>query len=517
MLARRLTLTALAVTALIACSSGPSTSLSGSSNGSASGGAGGAGGVGGAAGGGLTHDAGMDADKPPTEAGPVDGGDMDAEASAPPVVSVPAIACADTIADVYVTPAGLPPMTLTTRGDIVRCAVDTVLPLATVASEVLAKGINTTMLTGVNLFRVAFRTERGDGSPGVSTARVYLPATPAALPLPVLTIGHPTDGLAASCTPSEDPTSNQDLALPWAGLGYAVIVPDYSGLGNGGVQSYLDNHDQAYSVLDGARALRKLLPAAAFSAQVLAVGYSQGGGAVLSAQALAPTYGADGTLAGVIVFAPEWPTRLNSFGYVDELNNPTELTIETGISENVVTVMRTYAYFYNNVGPTDADDGFPAANRAGIDNAVQTLCQTPLGGYLQAAEPHVGDIFDPTLSSTLLACINGDGPDAGCVDPGLSFYTFLNDNFVTNDPDGPPVLYVQGLADYIMPPASEAACNIDKLIMDGVFPQVCVDPDAQHQTVVGRNMDFALQWAQALLAADELPTCSSTGMPACTP
>jgi len=171
------------------------------------------------------------------------------------------------------------------------------------------------------------------------------------------------------------------------------------------------------------------------------------------------------------------------------------------------------------VGPTHADDGFPAANQAGIDGAVKSLCQTPLGGYLQAAEPHVGDIFDPTLRATLLACIGGAdaGVDAGCTDPGLSLYDFFNQNFVTADPKGPPILYVQGLADIIMPPASEAACNIAKLQQDGVTPQVCVDPDAQHTTVVGRNMDFAIPWALALLGGQPLPTCSGAGMPACTP
>ncbi len=379
------------------------------------------------------------------------------------------------------------------------------------------------MQTGVNLFRIAYRTNRGNGSAGISSARVYLPVTAAPGPLPVIVVGHPTDGIAASCTPSQDPTSNEDLALPWAGLGYAVIVPDYAGLGTPGVQGYLDNHDQAYSLLDGARALRKLLPAGALSQQVLAVGWSQGGGAVLSAQALAPTYGADGTLAAVVVFAPEWPSRLNSFGFVDELNaSPTTLTITTGISEDVVAVMMMYAYFANYVGMSDAGEGFPAANQAGMDNAVNTLCQTPLGAYLQANEYLVHDIFDPTFQATTLACINGGAGDggagAGCVDPGLSFYNFLTGNILTADPSGPPLLFVQGLEDVIMPPASEAACNIEKLIADGVTPQVCVDPQALHTNVVARNMDFAIPWALAALGGKPLPTtCSSAGMPACTP
>ena len=68
-----------------------------------------------------------------------------------------------------------------------------------------------------------------------------------------------------------------------------------------------------------------------------------------------------------------------------------------------------------------------------------------------------------------------------------------------------------------MPPASEAACNLEKLAADGVTPQVCTDSAASHTDVVGRNMAFAIQWAQALLSDNPLPTCSSAGMPACTP
>jgi hypothetical protein len=93
----------------------------------------------------------------------------------------------------------------------------------------------------------------------------------------------------------------------------------------------------------------------------------------------------------------------------------------------------------------------------------------------------------------------------------------LQSNILTSDKDGAPVLYVQGLADIIMPPASEAACNIQKMEADGLTPQVCTDSAAQHQTVVQRNIMFALQWGQALLAGTSLPTCSAAGMPTCTP
>ena len=451
------------------------------------------------------------------DAGPLDAGLEDAGVDAgPPVVSAPTVTCVDSLSDVYITPT-LAAMTDANRGDVVRCAFDAALSQSDVASNVASDGLTTAMTSGTNRYRIAFRTWRGNGSEGVSTAVVYLPTSPISLPLPVITIGHPTEGLADSTAPSLDASSNDEIALPFAGAGYAVIVPDYAGLGNEGVQSYLDNHDQGHAILDAARALRKLLPAGAFSQKVLALGFSQGGGSVLSAQALASSYGADGTLVGVVAFAPEWPSRMNSFGYVDMLEHPNELTIETGISDNVVEVMRTYAYFYNYVGATHADDGFPAASRAGIDQAVNNLDEVALGGYLQGTAMRVGDTIDPSLQSSLLACIQQGASSSGCVEPGASYFSFLQNNILTADAQGAPVLMVQGLADYVMPAASEAACNIQKLEADGVTPQVCVDALAQHQTVVSRNADFAIQWSQAILAGTQLPSCSGSGMPACTP
>jgi hypothetical protein len=448
---------------------------------------------------------------------------LDAADGASPRADIPGIPCTDSISDVYVTPPSLPPMTAALRGDVVRCAADVTYAVADVESQISAKGIQTRAKSGVSFYRIAFRTMRGTGAAGISTARVYLPATPLPLPLPVIAVGHPTDGLASSCAPSKDLTSNEDLALPWAGAGYAVIVPDYAGFGNDdAIQGYVDNHDTAYSVLDSARALRKFLAAGVFGQSVLLSGWSQGGGGVLSAQALVNSYGCDGTLAGVIVFAAEWQTRMNSFGYVDMLNNPSELTIQAGISNPVVAVLRQYAYDSLYLGPAHATDSFPAANQSGIGGAITSLCGTPLGGYLQASDLHISDFIDDTFRTTLLACINAGDAGAGdsgsgCVDPGRSYYAFLQQNILTANPAGPPMLYVQGLADYIMPAASEAACNIAKLQADGVAPQVCVDAPAQHTDVVGRNQDFAMKWGEAVLQGTALPACSSAGMPACTP
>jgi dienelactone hydrolase len=435
----------------------------------------------------------------------------------PPRADVPAVACTDAVDDVYTTPLSLPPFTPSVLGDVVRCAHDTDLALSDVQTELTGASIATPATTGVTIYRIAYRTTRGGGFEGSSSARVYLPKVARSLPLPVIVVAHPTVGLASSCAPSKDPTSMQDLALPWAALGYAVIAPDYAGLGNDdGVQGYVDNHDTAFSTLDGARALTKLLSPGALSSTMLAVGYSQGGGAVLSSQALAKTYASEFDLKGVIAFAPEWPTRPNSFGYIDMMSNPNELMIQNGISNPVVAAMRQFAYFSSYVGNADAADAVPSTARSAFSSEILSLCQTPFGGYVQGAFVHVGDMFDPAFRTALLACNSGD--TANCVDPAKTYYAFMQQNVLTSDKTGAPVLFVQGLADIIMPAASEAACNVQKMIADGLTPQVCVDTAGQHTTIVPRNMDYALTWGEAILSGSALPACPAAGsLPTCTP
>jgi hypothetical protein len=136
-----------------------------------------------------------------------------------------------------------------------------------------------------------------------------------------------------------------------------------------------------------------------------------------------------------------------------------------------------------------------------------------LGGYIQGNALHLGDLIDDSLRTGLLSCIDGNG----CSGVAKEYYDDLNNNFVTADKNGAPILFIQGLADQIMVPNQEAACNLDKLAKDGVTPQVCADFIATHTTVVGRNQDFALNWGRAVLSGGARPTCSSLGMPPCSP
>jgi len=467
----------------------------------------------------VGEDAGDDA--APADAAPAPeaaADDAGADAALPPQpADVPAGPCADAPDDVYVEPSGLPPFTPDRRGDVVRCArlADGDYSADDGEAVINGKGIWITVTSGTHAYRIAYRTQRSDGTAAISSARVYLPETQRSLPLPIILIAHPTVGLADACAPSRDETWIQDLALPWALVGYAVIIPDFAGLGGAGVQGYLDNRDTAYSLLDGARALRKLLKPGALDARVVVAGHSQGGGVALSAQALARDYGLDGELRGVIAYAPEWPIRLDSFGYLDILGDPTALTISTWISKSVVMVLRQYAWFANAYGPGHEADAFRADLRAGLTAAVESQCETLLGGWVQANQPYLGDLIDEPLRVALLACVAGD--DAGCTEPARSYYEFLLQNVLTPDPGGAPVLLLQGLMDSVMPPAEEAACVADRLTAAGVTPLVCTDPVGLHTTIVASKTELALDWAAAVLAGTTPPGCpDDLDLPDCT-
>ena len=411
--------------------------------------------------------------------------------------------------DIYAMPATLP----ADRGAIVACALGDVLDQATTQAEMDATGAEGVVAqTGARIVKLAYRTVRSDGTPAVSTATVYLPLVPRALPAPIVLIGRPTSGIADDCAPSKKPRPERNLALPFAARGFVTITPDLAGLGNAGTHAYLDNHEAAAQLFDGARALRRLVPGDVVGDAVAAVGYSQGGGGVLSAQALEHATTGSRTLKAIAAIAPQWPISTRSFGYEDVLRNPDRFTGLAGLAPPTVTVLRHYGFFANKLGAAQAGDGFPAAERESITSSVESLCTIPLGGALGANQPRLRDLVDETLRTEVIACIDGT---PGCAGHGATFHAWLTSDFVTADPAGAPVLIVQGQLDQVMPAAGEAACVADKLRADGVQPAICSDSAATHDSVLERRIEDVVAWIEAAVTGAPLPSCASQTLPAC--
>lgn len=158
--------------------------------------------------------------------------------------------------------------------------------------------------------RILYSSTDGRFGRGVVEASglLYLPkGTPPEGGWPLLVWGHGTFGIADVCAPSwKKPTPRDGTYVDaWLRQGYAVVAPDYQGLGTPGVHPYLQRKPEGYSVLDAARAAIAAYPAQVANRVILA-GQSQGAGAVLNATAVANEYAPDVRLLGTIATALVW-------------------------------------------------------------------------------------------------------------------------------------------------------------------------------------------------------------------
>ena len=432
------------------------------------------------------------------------GDDDDTE---PPPVEL-TIPCLDSIDDVYVTPEGLPPWDETVLGDVVRCAPEEVLSVAEVHDQLMEEDIDDVVpFSGAAVYRIAYRTTRWEGEEGIGSARIYLPDTQAlAGTLPLVIVGHGTIGLADHCAPSLYPTISREMILPLVGSGFAVVAPDYAGLGTDGIQGYGDNHDTGHSMLDASRALRGIVTPGSVSDGAIAVGHSQGGGAALSAHALGASYG-DGEILGAIPFAPGWATSTENLWWVSHYPY---LAPWAGTPALVMT-LALYADAANHLGTPYETSYFDPFIAEEVAEAVAEECLLGLSAHLPLLSATVGGALDEEFIDTVAACLDGS---PFCGQPGEAYVQRAEANLMSVDPASGPILYVQGMLDVANSPAG-AACLVDALLEDGATVQVCTDAGAEHMDVTARQAAFMVEWAVALARGEPLPACAENELPAC--
>ena len=421
-------------------------------------------------------------------------------------IAVTPITCTDAVADAYKAPSNLLELIDARRGDVVRCAPDTSIDKSTMASRVTNAGISMEVITGATSYRVAYRTRKFDGSATISSARIFLPTTSRLVDAPLLVAAHGTTGVADLCAPSAYETVSDYLVLPAVAHGYAVIAPDYAGLGTPGIPAYLDNAEAGQGMLDAARALAKFTGADS-TARIFVYGHSQGGGAALSAQILAPTYGVGLNVTGVVSFAPGWATKVD----VSALANPSLATAASLGAPAAFTSLILYSYFGNHLGETHKSEGFASSSRAAVTSLLESQCITQLPFSIPLVAPTFGSLIDATFRQTTLDCADGK---PSCAEPGKSYLAAQKANVLTAAKGGAPVLAIQGLNDTVVPPAT-FRCVADKLKAEGVDTMVCTDAQADHLGVVGRNSKLMLDWVDAKVDGKPVPTCTTSVLPAC--
>src|SRR5262249_12108090 len=98
---------------------------------------------------------------------------------------------------------------------------------------------------------------------------------------PVVVWAHGTAGVGRPCAPSviEELDYCWQGLLQWPMLGYAVVAPDYAGLGTAVPHQYLAGPAQAHDIIHAVPAARRAV--SQLGPRWVAIGHSQGGAAVL--------------------------------------------------------------------------------------------------------------------------------------------------------------------------------------------------------------------------------------------
>lgn len=467
-------------------------------------------------------------------------GGSEASTDAPGVMGiVPEIACTDSIDSVYTTDPG--DVSSKPKGAILKCAKDMDMTAAQLQAAAQAqvdagnppyKGANFT--SGAHVYRVLYRTERGDtnNSPGYSSALLLLPETPrnGGKNLPVVVAAHGSFGLAAGCAPSKNladepdlPTNGQyvqedyrHLVLPLVGLGYAVIAPDFAGYANWGgagnpPPTYDDAADIGKSVLDGARALRQLVPSS-LSQQAVIVGHSEGGSAAFSALALAGSYGLDGVLAGVAVYSPLWISR-RSYGAL--LSLPSQF----GFSSSKAGVVSLWYHVSKSTLTDGPDAGYELIQPSKTPDLQQFFnndCWAPsFPDLTKNGEKSANDYFDPAyvqaMSSALGLFGSGSCGDGGAAQECQTWVDRMTADWPHLDGGAAqvPVLVWYANGDTTLPP-DYMQCAFNRLAVDGVKAQYCYDTTDNsidgvpqgHAASVAFNSQYVADWIAHLTLPD---------------
>ncbi|KAB8223483.1 Alpha/Beta hydrolase protein [Aspergillus novoparasiticus] len=164
------------------------------------------------------------------------------------------------------------------------------------------------VINGMSAYRFQYTSRDLDGSLVPATGFIGLPYTSFRKDkkYPAIAYAHGTIGVFAGCPPSTTPTLYDYTS--WSILiekGYAIIAPDYAGLGNNYTEhKYLSFPAHANDLYYGMVAARKAFPGL-FTDGWMGVGHSQGGGSVwkLSESKLLQT-GAAGKYLGTVALAP---------------------------------------------------------------------------------------------------------------------------------------------------------------------------------------------------------------------
>ena len=440
----------------------------------------------------------------------------------------PNLPCTDSADAIYGDQGALP----ADKGAIIKCHEDPVLSQDGIQGRLKQLGYKGKDLTsGARVYRITFRTERGDAAntPSVSSALVYIPTVPSANELPIIVGGRGSRGQAADCAASKKKTGlgvNDDLerlAYPLVGFGYPVIVPDLPGYVNYGAAgtgnapaAYAESRDEGKAALDASRALKKMYGNRLLGKTVI-VGHSQGGHVALSAQALSATYGQEGTLSAVAVYAPLWFSQ-RSWGVIlsPAVAQTQNFTIKDAASASAVAIWYHYTHAELLDGPGEGVKLFRPAVQAAIKKFVDEQCWAPPYPSLEALGTYAYELFEQAFTDSVgdaATFATRAGGDAVC-DKWIARYKADRPN-LTGTAAQVPTLVLYGGADTTIAP-NRMRCGLDRLTSDGVKLSSCYEAGEDHGGILNAKADYVADWIASQTLGEAAPTACAAGIEAVT-
>jgi Secretory lipase. len=225
-------------------------------------------------------------------------------------------------------------------------------------------------------YRIEYRSADGVAGKGERTdsAAVFIPFGPTPEGgWPVVVWAHGTVGIAHDCAPSLNPRTPRDSQYlnTWLSLGYAVVAPDYPGLGSEGLHHYLNARAEAWSILDGVRAALAAFP---LKNQLVLVGQSQGAHAAFATAGFQPEYAPELNVTGTVLTGTPYFTQQSQVSSL--ITTTAESQRETGDPK-----MPYVFYIYQSAADSDPalkpEDYFQNAALGPLEQA-KTTCITPL-------------------------------------------------------------------------------------------------------------------------------------------
>lgn len=476
------------------------------------------------------------------------GSDDGADAPGPQFFEL-GVPCEDAADDLYGDPGPLPKG----QGAILRCVddgtktreelADVLAGLSSDSGDVVNTYRGQEPEGGAHLYRVLYRTERGNGEPGAAVAVVYVPEPPPSAPVPQVLLARGSRGQAPGCAPSVytpgpiETKDNRDgrvvqddlesMVWPLVASGFAVVVTDSAGYANYGAEGnppagYADAQDAGKSFIDSGHAFHQLLPEGT-TEDVLMVGLSQGGHTVLSSLEVANDYAPSGTIRGAAAYTPLWFAQ-RAWGVA--MSPAAEIAGLYLNQSSAVPVSIWYHYTHAELhdGPGEGLKLFKPELQPAIQEFVDDICWSE--SYEQLAEaiaepPAAGITAADFFTDELVAAVGvpafqrrcDDSPDVARCEKWLQRYR--DDHPVlTGDAAKVPILLAYGLGDTTIN-AQRFKCGVEKLEQSDNPLTFCIDPEANHGGVVLTQSDYVNQWLASQASGAEVTLkCPSSRPPA---